>query len=1294
LHSLLKHHRSKHPKTLETPITNWKVNSYTNFFSLLLEAVCTSATTSISHIASEVMLETIQYTPLDATDSEEAIVLGAIPEASINRQLASNELLSVVLTGNLKFDTMKLVARVLGLLALKDAAIKSTILDRCFGVIEDRSALKKGAQVGAILVSACTIATALRTNHPVEKLDDFVRAIQTSLDLHSADKMQHHGPANHIILASSEALGAMAKWSPQVPAIKAPGSDKTVLSSVLILLDSHDVSVVITAAYSIANMCLGDRSLASSNKAVIDGLLATFKVKGEESHFSIGEALSNVIAGWTSASSTDTLVVSKDQEDRAKLAQLDASNSERELGVMESTLQIVLQEYLLSSRPDTRMASAIWLLTILKNCGAHPELVKNLKQIQAGFTQLLSDSNEILQEVAGKGLSQVYELGDESTKKELVDLLVGALQKGSSSFKVTAESEIFSPGQLGTTPSGDKLTTYRELVTLAAEMNQPDLIYKFMQLSAHNSLWNSKKGAAFATGELASRAKAQIAPHLPQLIPKLYRTSFDPNPKIAASMTSLMTTLVTDQKSALSSHIHEVLRDLLDHIIDSQWRTREACCNALADLLPARDYEEVASELKELWERCFRVLDDIKESVRKAGEAFKKSLSNLTLRLCDPSYTNREHGRMALEVALPHLVGKGLLSPVKEVRNISINMLLKISKVSSFLLKPHIARIIPVLLRSLATLDSTSLNYLEQHASAYGISAELFDEARVAMSKSSPVHATIDFCVQQVDAHNILDLSPELATLLSADNHVSTRAGSAHVITQLALSRPEACRLVAHKLMLSLKKGINARALQVRRSYGYAMGQLARYAKKKTLEIVVNGLLDSYKNSGPDDTDLRAAIAEALLELSKASAASVSTITPEPKSSNAMDVSPDGLLVDPVPSSSTVRSGTASTPVLAPMLNVVVPVVFLARFDAKEETSKVFNKIWEECGASLALYVNETVSTFSAALESSSWQMKQQGARAIAKFSEILNLSQFTSQAPGLLQMLLGGLKGRTWTGKESLLDALSKLVSCCAEMWAQPKMVPSNRITPEEILKVISGEVVRKTLEYRKAALLCLTDVLNTFNKHLSDFDGLSKVKDLLLEQATQVHVSAEDGDRSSSASSGSFGSSNNTTSTEEKKDEESAISRSIRLLALQALCAGFPVDQADRQRDYLPVLIDVLSRTFKSTNQYIVKVGVVNNLKVLFPKISQEAWTSVVSSELLTNIVSSLFYPALGDLKYSVVRSAACVALIELLSQAMEPPTPVIEQLEKAVLEADKIGQSPVSSDRLLSLLARAKN
>lgn len=38
------------------------------------------------------------------------------------------------------------------------------------------------------------------------------------------------------------------------------------------------------------------------------------------------------------------------------------------------------------------------------------------------------------------------------------------------------------------------LSTYKELCSFASDLNQPDLIYKFMHLANHNAMWNSKKG--------------------------------------------------------------------------------------------------------------------------------------------------------------------------------------------------------------------------------------------------------------------------------------------------------------------------------------------------------------------------------------------------------------------------------------------------------------------------------------------------------------------------------------------------------------------------------------------------------------------------------------------------------------------------------------------------------------------------------------------------------------------------------------------------------------------------------
>lgn len=70
---------------------------------------------------------------------------------------------------------------------------------------------------------------------------------------------------------------------------------------------------------------------------------------------------------------------------------------------------------------------------------------------------------------------------------------------------------------------------------MASEMNQPDLVYRFMNLSTHHAVWNSKKGAAFATKTLASKAQERLKPQLPQLIPKLYPHSryFESFPRVA-----------------------------------------------------------------------------------------------------------------------------------------------------------------------------------------------------------------------------------------------------------------------------------------------------------------------------------------------------------------------------------------------------------------------------------------------------------------------------------------------------------------------------------------------------------------------------------------------------------------------------------------------------------------------------------------------------------------------------------------------------------------------------------------
>ncbi len=50
------------------------------------------------------------------------------------------------------------------------------------------------------------------------------------------------------------------------------------------------------------------------------------------------------------------------------------------------------------------------------------------------------------QEVGNRGLVLMYEIGDEKSKKELLRLLMGALQVGKAGVKKSEESEVFPEG--------------------------------------------------------------------------------------------------------------------------------------------------------------------------------------------------------------------------------------------------------------------------------------------------------------------------------------------------------------------------------------------------------------------------------------------------------------------------------------------------------------------------------------------------------------------------------------------------------------------------------------------------------------------------------------------------------------------------------------------------------------------------------------------------------------------------------------------------------------------------------
>lgn len=134
-------------------------------------------------------------------------------------------------------------------------------------------------------------------------------------------------------------------------------------------------------------------------------------------------------------------------------------------------------------------------------------------------------------------------------------------------------------------PLSGNITTYKELCSLASDLNQPEMIYQFMQLANHNAAWTSKLGAAFGLKSLSSETKAKMQPYLSKIIPRLYRYKYDPTPKIQNSMISIWDSIVSEPKEVVEQYYWEILRELLDNLTFNEWRVRIACCLAVRDLL-------------------------------------------------------------------------------------------------------------------------------------------------------------------------------------------------------------------------------------------------------------------------------------------------------------------------------------------------------------------------------------------------------------------------------------------------------------------------------------------------------------------------------------------------------------------------------------------------------------------------------------------------------------------------------------------------------------------------------------
>ncbi|KYK59017.1 proteasome component ECM29 [Drechmeria coniospora] len=771
--------------------------------------------------------------------------------------------------------------------------------------------------------------------------------------------------------------------------------------------------------------------------SILKELFALHEIKQVETQFTVGEALTAVVARW-------------DSNAVKLMMDVEARGSPFRAGARDNLVEAVLEKLIRdckSTKPSLLKASGIWLFCIVQYCSHLPQVQCRLREIQAAFMRLLSARDELVQETASRGLSLVYERGDSELKSALVKDLVSAFTGSGTQLKVDAETELFEPGALPT-GEGSSVTSYKDIVNLANEVGDQRLVYKFMSLAANAATWSTRSAfGRFGLSNILSDSEVD-----PKLYPKLYRYRFDPNTNVQRSMDDIWKSLVKDPNATLDKHFGSIMEDLLESILSKEWRAREASCGAISDLIQGRPFSQYERYYRDVWNAALKVLDDVKGSAREAALRLCMALSKGLVRQLEEG-NHAAAAKAMMKEALPFLLSdKGVESSVQDVQVFATLTVLKIAKHGGKALRPFIPGMVPQLLVLLSAIEPQQVNYHYQRVGEE--SRDQIDKLRSQMVNQSPISEAIENCLRFVDADTMAELAPGLETTMKTAIGMPTKLGCGRVLTTLATRHAKDLEPFAGRFLQLLEKQTLDKNDEVSQGYARASAYMMRAAPDTSRVRFCHRSIDTYFQS--EDESRRQKVADVIVSLAK--------------------VSPDHF--------------TAQETAL-------LPFSYLGAHDCDEYASKVFQEVWNQHAGSnrtVQRYVPEIVALVERCLDTAQWSLRHTGAFTVAVMvSDVAKASDATgaigeASLKAIWPVLDKTLALKTFPGKEKLLDSYPSFVERGQALWKKDGQVAAR-------LKAIAlREAKRNNDEYRVHAFRCLW----RFAKARDDLAMLQEIADI----------------------------------------------------------------------------------------------------------------------------------------------------------------------------------------------------
>lgn len=753
--------------------------------------------------------------------------------------------------------------------------------------------------------------------------------------------------------------------------------------------------------------------------------------------FTSGEAFLILGAGWSSG---------------ALYQQLDVQGEELKY-ISTTTIRLsVLLDFILksakSTKPSLRKACCIWLLSVVQYCKDQEDIKKRAAEIHVAFMRFLVDRDDLVQELASRGLSMIYDLGDNNLKETLVKGLLKSFTdtnatQSLSSGSLDLETELFAPNLMKT--DDGSVSTYKDVLTLASDVGDPSLVYKFMSLAKSSALWSSRKGMAFGLGSVMSKTSLndQLSNNKEmanKLIPRLYRYRYDPSTGVSQSMNDIWNSLVEDPNETIKSNFEIILNELLKEIGNKEWRVRQGSVTALTDLLQTTSIDQYEGRMEEIWSMSFRALDDIKESVRKAGTKLTRSLATSLTRVADVSTGSSETRAVkVLEDLIPFLIGnQGLLSDAEDVRNFSLDTIFKLCKVAGTRIKPFVPMLLDNFISMMSTIEPEVVNYLVLNADKYNLNSNDIDAQRLQSLGRSPMMDSIESLLENLDEEMMPKVVESLITTVKKSVGLPSKVCGSRVLVALTQKHLQLAKPFGDKLLQCAISQIYDRNETVSSSYAAAAGYLCRISSVNLVVAYGNKLNELYFES--EDEKHRHIIAVASEAVSKYAGDKFETV-----------------------------------------IGAFLPLCFIGKHDVVSKVSLPFEREWVENtsgNSAMKVYFEEIVDLAESQINSPSYTIRRIIAHSIAKICEVVGDYSTVSQNPSkhLISILMEACKGKSWDGKEVIYGAL---VSTSIRLKT---LLQDDDMQFAAVCKIVTTESKRRNKEYQVHAIKLTGQFIRNF--------------------------------------------------------------------------------------------------------------------------------------------------------------------------------------------------------------------